>query len=68
MLSDDLVERLIQATGMRNVLVHEYQEVDDALVLDALDRPADFRTFAREIRDNAPPSDRPGSPGQDGAD
>jgi uncharacterized protein YutE (UPF0331/DUF86 family) len=58
-LSDDLVERLIQAAGMRNVLVHEYKEVDDALVLDALDRLSDFRRFAREIRDNAPPSSPP---------
>lgn len=58
-LSDDLVERLIQAAGMQNVLVHEYREVDDALVLDALDRLSDFRRFAREIRDNAPPSAPP---------
>ena len=49
-LSEDLVDRLIRAVGMRNILVHGYQEVDDALVLDALNRLSDFRLFAEEIR------------------
>ena len=30
-LSNELVERLIQAVGMRNVLVHEYQAVNERL-------------------------------------
>jgi uncharacterized protein YutE (UPF0331/DUF86 family) len=58
-LSNELVERLIQAVGMRNVLVHEYQEVNDALVLDALDRLSDFRLFAEEIRSSGSTFDDP---------
>ena len=55
-LPDDLTDRLTQAVGMRNVLVHEYLDVDDELLLDALDRLSDFRAFAEAIRHGTPPS------------
>lgn len=55
-LPDDLTDRLTQAVGMRNVLVHEYLDVDDKLLLDALDRLSDFRAFAEAIRHGTPPS------------
>lgn len=44
-----LCERLVQAVGMRNVLVHEYLDVNDRLVFSALDNLDDFRAFARAI-------------------
>ena len=55
-LPDDLTDRLTQAVGMRNVLVHEYLDVDDELLLDALDRLSDFRAFAEAIRHSTSPS------------
>ena len=54
-LPDDLTDRLTQPVGMRNVLVHEYLDVDDRLLLDALDRLSDFRAFAEAIRHGTPP-------------
>lgn len=55
-LPDALADRLIRAVGMRNVLVHEYLDVDDELLLAALDRLSDFRAFAEAIRHGTPPS------------
>ena len=55
-LPNDLTDRLTQPVGMRNVLVHEYLDVDDELLLDALDRLSDFRAFAEAIRRGTPPS------------
>lgn len=49
-LGEELTDRLIQAVGMRNVLVHEYLDVDDELVLDALERRSDFRAFVQALR------------------
>ena len=54
-LPDDLADRLIRAVGMRNILVHEYLDVDDELLLKALDRLSDFRVFAEAIRQGTPP-------------
>lgn len=42
----ELSERLGEAVGMRNILVHGYLEVDDGAVWDALDRLDDLRLFA----------------------
>lgn len=55
-LEKDLTERLIQAVGMRNVLVHEYLDVDDELVLNALERRTDFRAFVQALRRELPES------------
>jgi uncharacterized protein YutE (UPF0331/DUF86 family) len=41
-----LAERLARAVGLRNVLVHEYLDVNDRLVFEALD---DLRAFATQI-------------------
>ncbi|MBA3867430.1 MAG: DUF86 domain-containing protein [Solirubrobacterales bacterium] len=45
-LEPELSERLGDAVGMRNILVHGYLEVDDGAVWDALGRLDDLRRFA----------------------
>jgi uncharacterized protein YutE (UPF0331/DUF86 family) len=42
-LSENLAEKLKEAKGMRNVIVHEYGEVDDALV---------FESIANELKED----------------
>jgi uncharacterized protein YutE (UPF0331/DUF86 family) len=60
MLPEDLADRLIRAVGMRNVLPHEYLDVDDELLLDALGRLSDFRAFAKAVRRGTPPPENDG--------
>jgi uncharacterized protein YutE (UPF0331/DUF86 family) len=48
-LDVDLAGRLQRAVGFRNVLVHEYVRVDDAVVLQRLDDPSDLETFVRQV-------------------
>lgn len=50
-LGDDLAARMRKAVGFRNVLVHEYVDVDvdDAVVLARLDDPADLERFAAQV-------------------
>jgi uncharacterized protein YutE (UPF0331/DUF86 family) len=38
-----------QAAGFRNVLVHDYVVVDDAIVVDALNDPSDLNGFVRSV-------------------
>lgn len=45
-LDPQLADRLGNAAGMRNILVHDYLEVDDDAVWDALGRLDDLRQFA----------------------
>jgi uncharacterized protein YutE (UPF0331/DUF86 family) len=45
-LDPGLAERLADAAGMRNILVHLYLEVDDEAVWDALSHLDDLRQFA----------------------
>lgn len=45
-LDKDLAARLGDAAGMRNILVHDYLEVDDEQVWEALARLDDLREFA----------------------
>lgn len=45
-LDAELAQRLADAAGMRNVLVHDYLEVDDEAVWGALGRLDDLRQFA----------------------
>lgn len=45
-LEPSLGERLAEAVGMRDILVHGYLEVDDEAVWGALDRLDDLRQFA----------------------
>lgn len=45
-LDAELADRLANAAGMRNILVHDYLEVDDDAIWEALDRLDDLRQFA----------------------
>lgn len=44
-----LSESLRSASGFRNVLVHDYAEVDDDVVRHRLENLGDLRAFASEI-------------------
>ena len=44
-----LADRMRQAVGFRNVLVHEYVSVDDEIVLGRLQDPGDLELFARQV-------------------
>ncbi len=48
-LDDALAGRMRRAVGFRNVLVHEYAVVDDAVVLARLDDPSDLEAYARQV-------------------
>jgi uncharacterized protein YutE (UPF0331/DUF86 family) len=49
-VSPAMTETLGRMKGMRNILVHEYGRVDDALVFETVrDHLADFGTFKREV-------------------
>lgn len=50
-MDQQLAGRLRQAVGFRNVLVHEYVDVDDAVVLSRLQDLGDLRDFARSVTD-----------------
>lgn len=50
-LPADLASRMAQASGFRNVLVHEYVEVRDDLVVANLARTADIREFVTAVAD-----------------
>jgi uncharacterized protein YutE (UPF0331/DUF86 family) len=49
-LDRDLAERLGRAAGMRNILVHEYLDVDDQRVWGALESLDDLRAFAAYVQ------------------
>jgi uncharacterized protein YutE (UPF0331/DUF86 family) len=48
-VSPDLARRVAQAVGFRNVLVHQYAEVDDQIVVDALGELSDLRLFVSQV-------------------
>lgn len=48
-IDDELARSLARAVGFRNVLVHRYVDVDDAVVVDALTRLADFDRFVTQV-------------------
>lgn len=48
-LTADLASRMAQASGFRNVLVHEYVDVRDDLVVANLARTADIRAFVTAV-------------------
>ena len=48
-LEPELAGRMRRAAGFRNVLVHEYVEVDDDVVLERLSDPSDLEHFSRVI-------------------
>ncbi len=45
----DLADRLRRAVGFRNVLVHDYVEVDDGIVLDRLANLVDLDDFVAAV-------------------
>lgn len=49
-LDPGLADRLEDAAGMRNVLVHGYLDVDRSIVWEALERLDDLRQFAAFVR------------------
>lgn len=44
-----LASSLGRAVGFRNVLVHQYAQVDDGIVLDALDQLDQFDSFVTQV-------------------
>ena len=51
-LPEDFAQRLRKMAAFRNILVHEYLEIDDQLVYNILQTGLeDFELFARYIRD-----------------
>ncbi|MGI9120402.1 MAG: type VII toxin-antitoxin system HepT family RNase toxin [Acidimicrobiales bacterium] len=48
-LTSELANQLRRATGLRNVLVHGYLEVDPSLVWEHLEHLSDLRDFARSV-------------------
>lgn len=48
-LDPELGERLARAVGFRNVLVHEYVDVDDRVVVDRLQDLGDLRAFPSAV-------------------
>lgn len=62
-LPADLAAALADAGGMRNILVHLYEEIDYAVVSSAIDRAlADFAQFARIYADRLAADDPTWSP------
>lgn len=58
LIDDALAERLVQAARQRNILVHDYLEIDDRIVYRSLTQLDDLRTFAAHAQRLA---DEPGS-------
>ena len=50
-LDHDIAERMARASGFRNVLVHEYVEVREDLVVAHLARTSDIRDFVGAVAD-----------------
>lgn len=50
-LPADVAGRMVQASGFRNVLVHEYVEVRDDIVVANLARTVDIRQFVAAVAD-----------------
>lgn len=44
-----LARSMRKAVGFRNILVHEYAEVDDAVVIDRLSDLSDLEAFVRAL-------------------
>lgn len=58
LLPTDLAGRLARAAGLRNILVHLYEDIDYDIVATSID-PAieDFGTFVRYLQERLPESD-----------
>jgi len=51
-LSSTLAKKVISMVGLRNLLVHEYVEIDDEKLYLFLERLDDFTAFAHEIKEH----------------
>lgn len=49
-LSQDISSKLISMVGLRNILVHEYVQIDDAKLYNFLNYLDDFILFVHEIK------------------
>jgi len=50
-LSSEMLSKLRKMRGLRNILVHEYADVDDQMVFDVIiNRLNDFEEFAMEVK------------------
>jgi uncharacterized protein YutE (UPF0331/DUF86 family) len=62
-LPEDLAERLAPSAGLRNVLVHEYAQVDLALVARGIELARrDYRSYVREVARFLPDTPTAGHP------
>lgn len=52
LISENLVEKLKAAKGMRNIIAHEYGSIDDELVFESIknELTADAREFVKNIK------------------
>ena len=48
-LDDQLAGRLVGAVGLRNLLVHQYAEIDDTRTVAFLDQIGDFDAFVAQV-------------------
>jgi len=48
-LPEDLANTMQQIAGFRNILVHEYLEVDNKIVYECLQKIEDFKRFAAHV-------------------
>jgi len=48
-LDEQLARRLVGAVGFRNLLVHQYAEIDDARTVAFLDRIGDIQDFVSQV-------------------
>lgn len=60
-MSEATITKLRKMKGMRNILVHEYDRVDDQLVFEALGRVEDLEKFSKEVLDQLRDMDSEGS-------
>jgi len=56
-ISSTVADRMVEMAGFRNVLAHEYAQIDDERVFDHLQDVEHFRRFAQEIAEFTQGSD-----------
>ena len=50
-ISNDLKEKLSKIVGLRNILIHEYIDIEIEKLYDLVDKVDDFKSFTEEIID-----------------
>lgn len=50
-LNTTISDKLLGMIGLRNILIHEYVEINVEKLYDLLNHLADFKTFANEVKD-----------------